>query len=162
MSDQPPLSAERPFSWGVKHSFRGYVEAVGGVIQTAQGAERAEDGGFTFAAAPDSDLSLGPDGTLQGQGKYLGEVRFDAHGGMLKVHLSDLALEIGPKGLVITVADGPRRVEIAHLDLAGMTPGGPGEVVLPAALSLDGCQLLGDHYPARTPLDPVRVRVSNP
>jgi hypothetical protein len=87
-------------------------------------------------------------------------VRFDAHGGMLSVRLSDPALEIGPSGAVLTVADGAarnRRVEIARLDLTAMTSGDSGEIVIPAALTLDGSQVLGDHYPPMTALDPVRL-----
>ena len=39
-------------SWGVKQSFRGYVEGAGGVIETGAGATRTDDGGFAFPAAP--------------------------------------------------------------------------------------------------------------
>jgi hypothetical protein len=149
-------------SWGVKQSFRGYVEGAGGVIETSAGAERTADGGFTFAAAPGEGLSRDADGKLEGQAKFLGEVSFKAHGGMLSVFLVDPMLEIGGGKAVITVADHPardRRLEVAQLDLAGMTVGEAGEIELPAALMMFGCQWLGDHYPARTVLDPVRLVV---
>lgn len=147
-------------SWGVKQSFRNYVEATGGAIETREGAERSADGGFTFAAAPGDGVTLDADGRPEGSGTFLGEVRFDAHGGMLSVRLSDPALEIGPSGAVLTVADGAarnRRVEIARLDLTAITSGESGEIVIPAALTLDGSQVLGDHYPPKTALDPVRL-----
>ena len=102
--------------WGVKQSFRGYVAMMGGVTEAGGGVEIAADGGFTFATAPDSDLAVGPDGSLSGQGRFLGEVRFEAHGGMLKVFLADPMLEIGASGASLTVADSAartRRVEIA-------------------------------------------------
>ncbi|MDP3748052.1 MAG: HtaA domain-containing protein [Phenylobacterium sp.] len=153
----PRVSA---LSWGVKQSFRTYVEAAGGVIEVRDGAERAEDGAFTFAAAPGGDLRLDAEGKLSGQGSFLGEVRFAAHGGMLSVCLADPILEIGPSRAVVTVADSSARdyrLEVAQLDLGAMTSGEAGEIVIPATVSMHGSQWLGDHYPPRTPLDPVRL-----
>ncbi|MDP3855388.1 HtaA domain-containing protein [Phenylobacterium sp.] len=150
-------------NWGVKQSFRNYVEATGGVTEAGGGAERAPDGEFIFAAAPGDGLRLDADGKLEGHGTFLGEVRFEAHGGMLSVFLADPSLEISEAGAVLTVADSSartRRVEIARLDLSAMTTGDAGEIVLPAALSMDGIQLLGDHYPLRTALDPVRLTLA--
>ena len=155
--DTQPMATLR---WGVKQSFRGYVEAAGGVIETGAGATRTPDGGFAFAAAPGEGLRIGADGAPQGQAKFLGEVSFKAHGGMLSVFIADPILEISGADAILTVADHPardRRLEIARLDLAGLTSGDAGEIVLPASLSMYGCQLLGDHYPVRTPLDPVRI-----
>ena len=146
--------------WGVKQSFRGYVAMMGGVTEVGGEAVHAADGGFTFAAAPDSDLAVGSDGLLEGQGRFLGEVRFEAHGGMLKVFLADPMLEIGASGASLTVADSAartHRVEIARLDLAAMTTADADDVVIPTALSIDGSFLLGDHYPPTTVLDPVRL-----
>jgi hypothetical protein len=153
-----PLQAA--LSWGVKQSFRGYVEGAGGVIETGAGAERTADGGFSFAAEPGGGLRLDADGKPEGQAKFLGEVSFKAHGGMLSVFLVDPMIEITPAGAVLTVADHPardRRLEAARLDLAAMSVGEAGEIVLPAALMMFGCQWLGDHYPAGTALDPVRL-----
>ena len=147
--------------WGVKQSFRTYVEATGGAITAGDGAERLADGSFSFATA-EGGLTLDADGKPQGTGRFLGEVRFEAHGGMLSVRLFDPALEISASGATLTVADHPardRRVEIAHLDLAAMTRGDDGEIVIPTTLAMHGIQLLGDHYPMRTPLDPVRLTV---
>lgn len=148
--------------WGVKQSFRNYVEATGGVTEASAGAERAADGAFVFAAAPGEGLSTGADGRPQGVGRFRGEVRFEAHGGMLKVFLADPAVEIGPAGGAITVADTPardRRVTLALLDLTAAKAGEGGEWVIPAKLSKDGWQVLGDHYLPMTPLDAVRLRV---
>lgn len=144
-------------TWGVKQSFRSYVSATGGVTETGAGCEVTPDGAFVFAAAPDSTLTLDGDGKPQGQGRFLGEVKFEAHGGMLKVFLADPILEIGPTGAVLTVADTAKRdyrVELAHLDLPAATRGEAGELVIPTALSMKGIQLLGDHYAPNTPLDP--------
>ena len=148
--------------WGLKQSFRAYVEGAGGSIATGEGANRAADGGFVFdAAAGDAGLKLGADGKLVGAGRFVGEVRCEAHGGMLKVYLADPAVEIGPEGGVLTVADSPARdtrVALATLDLAAATKGDDGALVIPAKVAMDGWRVLPDHYPPTTPLDPVRLR----
>lgn len=154
---RPPVTT---LSWGVKQSFRSYVEATGGVIETADGAARAADGGFTFVAAPGEGLSLDAHGQLAGRGAFLGEVRFESHGGMLKVRLIDPILEVGASGAILTVADSSARtyrLEAARLDLSAMTVEPSGDLVFPAALLMFGSQWLGDHYPAGTALDPVRL-----
>ena len=162
MTEQPVDEAAK-LSWGLKQSFRAYVEGAGGAIETGDGAQRSADGAFTFPAAPGEGLKLGADGKLEGVGRFVGEVRCEAHGGMLKVFLADPSVEIGPAGAVVAVADSgarDRRVELAQLDLAAATVAEDGAWVIPAKLARDGWQVLGDHYPPSTPLDPVRVRLA--
>lgn len=147
-------------TWGVKQSFRNYVQTVGGTTEVGGGAAQTPDGAFVFVAAPGEGLSLDADGALTGRGAFLGEVKFEGHGGMLKVFLADPILEVGPDGAVITVADTVSRkyrVEVARLDLGAMTTEADGGLVIPAALAMEGIQLLGDHYPLKTALDPVRL-----
>jgi Htaa len=162
MNDQPANDAAE-LSWGLKQSFRAYVEGAGGAIETGEGAQRAADGAFTFAAAPGEGLKLGVDGKPEGVGRFLGEVRCEAHGGMLKVFLADPSVEIGPAGAVLAVADTrarDRRVVLAQLDLAAATTTADGELVIPTKLSRDGWQVLGDHYLPATPLDPLRLKLA--
>lgn len=141
-------------SWGVKQSFRSYVDAAGGTVATGGGAERTPDGGFAFPEGPQSTLAMGPDGRLQGTGRFQGEVSFSAHGGMLSVVLVDPWIEATEAGLILSVADSAaRRLPFATLDAAAMTTEGD----LPAAITLDGMFLLGDHYPPGTALDAVRL-----
>lgn len=149
--------------WGLKQSFRAYVESAGGTIAADEGASRTADGAFVFAAAPgDAGLSLGADGKPRGAGRFVGEVRCEAHGGMLKVYLADPAVEIGPEGGVLTVAESPgrdSRVALATLDVGAATTDEDGAVVIPAKVSMDGWRVLPDNYPPTTPLDPVRLRL---
>ena len=163
MAENPQPGLTAVLSWGVKQSFRNYVEGSGGAIDAGMGAARTEDGGFTFPAAPGEGLTLDADGRPQGRVGFDGEVRFQAHGGMLSVFLADPAVEIGPSGAFVTVADSPerdRRLPLAKLDLAAMTVGDDGELIIPASMSNEGWQVLGDHYLPTTPLDPVRVRLA--
>ncbi len=149
-------------SWGLKQSFRNYVESAGGSIETGAGAGRDAEGAFSFPAAAGEGLTLDADGQPQGAGRFAGEVLCQAHGGMLKVFLADPAVEIGEGRAVISVADTPARdlrLDLAELDLAAATRE-EGVMIIPARLARDGWQVLGDHYPAGTPLDPVRVVVA--
>ena len=161
MSTDGAAAMATTLEWGLKQSFRAYVEAAGGSIETGEGAERTADGSFTFAAASGGGgLTIGADGKPQGVGRFVGEVRCQAHGGMLKVTLADPGVEIGPDGGAITVVDPyarDQRVLLAVLDLDAATRDG-GEVVIPAKLSKDGWKVIGDHYPPMTQLDPVRLK----
>jgi hypothetical protein len=158
MTDAAPRAAT--LNWGVKQSFRGYVEGSGGTIEAAAGAVREDDGGFSFAGEPGAGLTLDADGRPQGRAGFLGELRFQAHGGMLSVFMADPALEVGETGAFITVADTPsrtRRVPLAKLDLTKLSRDEDGALVIPAVMAMEGWQVLGDHYMGGTPIDPVRL-----
>jgi len=144
--------------WGVKQSFCSYVRATGGVIDVSDGAALHDDGAFAFAASA-GDLVLDAEGRLSGAASFAGAVTFQTHGGALSVHLADPAIEISGASGVLTVADGPdraRRVAIAQLDVSGLARE-TSALTIPTKLSIDGIQVLGDHYPASTPLDPVQL-----
>lgn len=148
----------RALEWGVKQSFRNYVAGSGGLTEVDGGAEQTPEGTFVFPAA-DEGLDVA-DGKVSGAGGFAGEVRFDAHGGMLKVRLNDLRVEIGPDGGALTVDDRGVRVAVAKLNLQAAELADDGALVAPTTLTIDGIQLLGDHYPMHTPLDPVRLRTA--
>lgn len=148
-------------TWGVKQSFRNYVQAAGGAIETSGRAERLEDGAFQFAAGSTGDLRRQADGGLAGAANYLGEIAFEAHGGMLRVRLADPSVEFAEGQGVLIVADGGStgpRLKVAKLNLTAMSEE-DGELVIPTALTIEGSQVLGDHYPPGTALDPVRLRL---
>ena len=145
-------------TWGVKQSFRAYVEMSGGAATTTDGAACAPDGGFTFETAPDCDLAVALDGAVSGTGRFRGRVSFQAHGGMLSVTLTDPWIEAAADGLVLSIAETPtRRTAIARLDADGASRAADGALEIPAAITLDGMMILGDHYPPGTALDPVRL-----
>ena len=150
-------------TWGVKQSFRAYVEGSSGSIETAAPAARGDDGLFTFpvdssAGAP--GLTLDPTGHLAGSAALAGEITFRAHGGMLNVRVGDLMLEVRPEGAVISTADRAGRLDLAELNLAAATREPDGALLVPATMAKDGWLILGDHYPWKTPIDPVRLNVS--
>jgi len=140
--------------WGVKESFRQYVEGVGGTISLSEGAERSTDGAFLFQAIPGGDLELNAEHEPRGSVLFKGSVSFDAHGGMLKSTLSELAVEAGPDGLVLTVLEGPMnqsRCAIANLTLVDEP--GVSATTLKAEITVAGMYQIADNYPPGTALD---------
>ena len=146
-------------SWGVKASFRNYVEAAGGSIDLSDGATRAEDGTFVFKAIPGGDLSIAPDGSASGAMRFEGTITFDAHGGMLKSTLTELGVEVSDEGLVLTALQAPlNRDRCAIATLSPVDDAGSGDAVsLGAQITLDGMYQIADNYPPGTELDPVRL-----
>ena len=145
-------------TWGVKASFRSYVEAAGGAITLSDGATRAEDGSFVFTAVPGGDLTIAPDGSATGAMRFQGTITFDAHGGMLKATLAELGVEAGPEGLVLTALEAPMnqgRCAIARLGPVDVGP--DGTITLGAEITLDGMYQIADNYPPGTELDPLRL-----
>ena len=145
-------------TWGVKASFRAYVEAAGGSIALSEGATRAEDGAFCFAAVPGGDLVFAPDGSATGAMRFSGAVTFEAHGGMLKSTLTELGVKAGPDGLVLTALQAPMnqaRCAIAHLTLDDVSDAGI--VTLGSAITFDGMYQIADNYPPGTALDPLQL-----
>ena len=143
-------------TWGVKESFRGYVEGVGGSIKTEDGASRNEDGTFVFEAIDGGDLNIAADGTATGSMQFKGTVKFNAHGGMLDSTLTSVALEATDDGLVLTVLETPSdedRCAVATLGLVGIAA--DGTVTLSSQITMDGMYQIADNYPPGTELDQV-------
>lgn len=145
-------------SWGVKASFRSYVEAAGGSIDLSDGATRAEDGSFVFTAVPGGDLNIASDGRATGAMRFQGTITFDAHGGMLKATLTELGLEVGADGLVLTALEAPLNQDRCAIAKLNVVEGSPDDAItLRAEITLDGMYQIADNYPPGTELDPVRL-----
>ncbi len=145
-------------TWGVKASFRSYVEAAEGSITVSDGATRTEDGAFVFKAMPGGDLRIGEDGAASGAVRFRGAVAFEAHAGMLRATLAEFGIDGGPEGLTLTVLEAPMnrgRCAIARLTPIAWTP--EGAVTLRAEITVDGMYQIADNYPPGTELDPVRL-----
>lgn len=143
--------------WGVKASFRGYVEAAGGSITLSDGATRADDGGFVFNAMPGGDLAIAPDGSATGEMRFQGTVTFEAHGGMLKSTLAELGLAAGTDGLVLTALEAPMNKGRCAIAQLGPVEVGDDAITLRAEITLDGMYQIADNYPPGTELDSVRL-----
>ncbi|HEX4751289.1 MAG TPA: HtaA domain-containing protein [Solirubrobacterales bacterium] len=163
--------------WGVKESFRSYIEtmALEGQIDLAEGATEADDGTYRFPLVSGGYEATGQSLEVQAEGS----VRFSAYyafgGGtpVLDITIKDprVVLEGGEGKLfadVITrngsleLEDHPN-TELAELDPSGVTPVEAGQAVtwtsIPAVLTAEGEPVFGN-YPAGEELDPVTVDAS--
>lgn len=144
--------------WGVKASFRSYVEAAGGSITLSDGAARDDDGSFVFTAVPGGDLTIAPDGSVSGAMRFEGTVVFEAHGGMLKSTLTELGLEASDDGLVLTALDAPLNKDRCAIATLGSVEVGPDNAVTAGTqITMDGMYQIADNYPPGTELDPLRL-----
>jgi hypothetical protein len=88
--------------------------------------------------------------------RFKGTVTFEAHGGMLKSTLTELALEIEETGLVLTVLEGPMNksrcavAEISEIEVNKDTAARLGTII-----TMDGMYQIADNYPPGTALDPI-------
>ncbi len=148
----------KQLTWGVKASFCGYVEGVGGSIALSDGASRTAEGAFVFTAVPGGDLSIASDGSASGAMHFQGTVSFEAHGGMLKSTLTELGIEADDDGLVLTALDTQMnrgRCPIAKLEL--VQAGDDGATILRSEITIEGMLQIADNYPPGTELDPVHL-----
>ena len=145
-------------TWGVKESFRQYVEAAGGSITATDGATRNADGSFQFSAETEGDFAIASDGTVSGSQGFAGTVGFEAHGGMLKSTLSGLAIESGPEGLTLSALEGPLNESRCHIaNLTHTHTDDDGNAHFRAEITLDGMFQIADNYPPGTVLDDVTL-----
>ena len=145
-------------TWGVKASFRSYVEAAEGLITVSDGATRADDGSFVLNAVPGGDLAIAADGSATGSMRFEGTIAFEAHGGMLKATLTELGVEASSDGLVLTVLDAPLNRDRCAIATLALTEDGLDDgTTLRAEITVDGMYQIADNYPPGTELDPVKL-----
>ncbi len=146
-------------TWGVKASFRGYVEAAGGSIAVSDGAESTADGAIVFKAVPGGDLAFAPDGSATGSMRFEGTVTFNAHGGMLNSTLAELGLEVSEDGkLHLTVLEAPMNQGRCAIATVGPIEIGADESVTAATqITMDGMYQIADNYPPGTELDQLKL-----
>lgn len=164
-SDVPRTIDAGALAWGVKESFRTYVEGpiASGTITVADGASRADDGTFRF---PVESGTYTPNGDSV-EVDYDGSVHFSGHAGLLELDVSDLRLTVaGDTGTL--VADLVSRsletgatevfddVEVATLDTAGAVSAGATTLSVAgvgATLTEAAAPAFGGFYTAGTALD---------
>lgn len=172
-TDPEPADGAGALDWGVKASFRNYIEngPAAGTIETTDPAERNEDGTFRF------DLGTGLDFVDDGDvfAPFDGGVHFSGHGGALDLVLTEPRVDVdGTTGTIVVDAvskelESPESetfddVVMATLDLSGVTPTADGDQIryadIPATLTDDGADAFGGFYQAGGDLDPVTFVVA--
>ena len=109
-----------------------------------------------FRAVPGGNLNIASDGAAEGAVRFEGSVTFEAHGGMLKVTLTELGVEAGPDGLLLTAPEAPLNQDRCAIAKLGPAETGPGGILsLRAEITLDGMYQIADNYPPGTELDAV-------
>ncbi|WP_438294154.1 HtaA domain-containing protein [Streptomyces sp. HUAS TT7] len=157
--------------WGFRESFRKYVGAAGRITVADGAKQAAANGVFTFTGGTGTyDTATHNTGNA-----FKGSVRFEAHGGVLDIKLSDLKVATtGTKGAItadITTKDQAGKdqvqddVALADLDLSKVRPGGGagGAMVfkdIPAALTKAGAAAFNGQYKEGDPLDPATLTVT--
>lgn len=148
--------------WGVRDSFVSYIEGTFDGSITAAGGAVMVAGEFRF---PSSDGVGAPD-TL----RYLGDLRFSAHGGFLFVMIKNPWITFNGSEATLSVVDVGRwpdteyRVSIATIALPNPTI--HGSLICweqcDIALTADGVALFGDQYPVGTPMAPLSFGTDRP
>uniref|UniRef100_A0AAU2VCF0 HtaA domain-containing protein n=1 Tax=Streptomyces sp. NBC_00003 TaxID=2903608 RepID=A0AAU2VCF0_9ACTN len=157
--------------WGFRESFRKYVGAAGRITVADGAKQAAANGAFTFTGGTGTYDTA----THNTSNAFKGSVRFEAHGGVLDIRLSDLKVATtGTKGAItadITTKDQAGKgqvqddVALADLDLSKVRPGGGagGAMVfkdIPAALTKAGAAAFNGQYKEGDPLDPATMTVT--
>ncbi|GHG73706.1 HtaA domain-containing protein [Streptomyces griseocarneus] len=150
--------------WGVKQSFRAYIEKQKGKIELGDGAQQ-KSAGFRFPKGHGKfDASSG-----SVEAAFNGSVRFTAHSGKLDLKLSDIKVKAtGAAGIltadVISSGTVTEDVPLAALKLtAGSLKAKDGVVALagvPATLTEEGAKAFAGYYTKGETLDPVTLAVA--
>ncbi|CUR55569.1 conserved hypothetical protein [metagenome] len=143
-------------TWTVKASFRAYVERLAdGSVVVSDGAQVAVDGGWTFGADPTVSAPVGVDGFLA----FHGEVRFQAHGGLLVVRILDPWLTVVGERGELTISTGSGRAALVSLDIAQVdSPAGTATwAATDVRLTPDGVELFNGVYQAGEPFEPFTI-----
>ncbi|SDU21518.1 HtaA domain-containing protein [Jiangella alkaliphila] len=169
--DAPPPGGTGTLDWGVKESFRNYINGpiAHGAIEVRDPATENADGTFRFAEGTGDATALA----------FGGEVYFSGHdmgaGPLLELTITDPRVTVTSADAGVLVADVVSKslssgelvtydgVELAALDFTDHpvteTDGVVAASDVPAALTEDGVAAFADFYPAGTELDPVTFAV---
>jgi hypothetical protein len=165
--ETPGSSPAGSLTWGVRESFRNYVQGpiARGNVALSGGAAANRDGTFQFPAAT---------GGTRTTATFMGSVRFTGHDGELDLTIANPRIEInGMTGTLFVDVLSPassegqageqRNVAFATLELSRARPvesvGGASWTNVPTALTEAGARAFGGNYRAGQAFDPVSFTV---
>ena len=167
-SPADPPAEEGELDWGVKASFRNYIEngPAAGTIQMIAPASRNHDGTFRFPVGHGAEYRDDSDASAP----FDGGVHFSGHGGQLDLVVTEPRVEIdGDAGTLVvdavskeldsTESETFDDVVMATLDLSTVEATADGDRVrfaqIPATLTEEGAEAFGGFYEAGEALDPL-------
>jgi hypothetical protein len=152
--------------WGIKASFREYVDEIEGSSQEMlPGAGRADAGTYVFDFSPEA--STWDNDRRPKVLAYQGAVRFLAYGGMLNVLIRDPRIEFDDQSTRLTIADPAAQGQRLHL--ATLKPDAPtmndGVLIwtsVSARLAAGGMRVFDGVYGPGSELDHLRFTAAPP
>lgn len=144
---------DRDLRWGIKDSFLGYLESLPDCrIATNEGAVREGSGGaFRFPYVRRTELN---DGGYRLE--FNGDVRIQAHGGMLLVIFMAPWLTIRPEGAELSVVDLMHWPDTSQREVLGISAETEGPD-FPLRLAESALETFNNVYPPGEALAPVRL-----
>jgi Htaa len=148
--------------WAIKSSFVSYVASTAGGTHSMSAEVEVDDTG-TFLFPLEGAEQHESEWTL----RFIGDVRFSGHFGMLFVAIVDPWLTVSAAGrgelsiADVAAASGGGRIVIASIESAAPLPHA-GYLVWPPLtpeLSHEGAELFGGAYPEGQALDPLRIAI---
>lgn len=146
-------------AWGIRSSFRRYVQRVAHGAEIPDGAAGSlEDGRFYF---PVDEVRRFDAEALDAEVRFAGGVRFLGHAGMIDVRLGEFELRCtaGRGTLQVSSRDGVRDlvdVQVAHAEVAD----GVATLRLESRLAAGAADVFDEVYATATPFDDLEIRIA--
>ncbi|OAV51044.1 HtaA domain-containing protein [Enteractinococcus helveticum] len=139
--------------WGIKRSFLGYLERLPDcMIATNEGVRRdSETGDFIFPLEERQELASGGY-----RWKFGGDLRIQAHGGMLLVIFMNPWLTVTDTGTELCVIDPMHWPDTSQREVLGVSQETSGSE-FPLVLAEEALETFNNVYPAGESLAPVRL-----
>jgi hypothetical protein len=148
-------------AWGVRSSFRRYVQrvALGSEIPDGR-AGMLPDGRLYF---PVRNVMRFDGIALDAEIAFAGGIRFRGHAGMIDLRLGELELQLNGGRGTLRTSSGIGVRDLADVEVSDASVYEASAVLVLTSRLADGAQdLFDDVYPAATPFDDLEIRIARP
>lgn len=149
--------ADTGLAWGIRRTFVSYVRAAGGAVAVVPPAGLTATGEFYFPF----DTAKAQSEESQPRLQFSGQIGFLAHGGFLRVELSNPRVTLGAECTLTAETSTGTRVNIVAVILPEPTGDGTVTMWLDAGTRLhaDAVELFGGSYEAGEEFAPLTIRI---